>query len=427
VNIDESDVRALLRRTVAGVTSPPDFVEGVRRTGRRQLARRRLLTGAGLACVAAVTAGGAVRARRGEGEPIDPATRYFDRPTRGDLAADRSYLDSVRRAWSARTRDLEPGVRGQPHVVWAGTTPAGPAAYVIQRAAEYPADPGERVFAVMAFVRPGGQGPEVMSPHVLAEGPRHWSEQPQAVLLGAGWDVLLVLDPGHPVELSTDFRYTADGKVERAFQPVRFDDGAAVVRVPPQAAKVTVALRDDVGVPIAIGDTAEIVVRGGLPPEHTHTLPGAERAWRGDPLSIVFQFVEATHALAEYDDPGGTHAYGDTPRLTLYGVTPDGRRLYVTTLQFDDDPTRVIALLARGDTPFRPVASGFVDWTEPLPVRLRLPDGQGTLVAAEGSALSYRAGGGWRDAGRHAALVPAGASQVRVTPSSGAASTVDLR
>lgn len=75
--------------------------------------------------------------------------------------------------------------------------------------------------------------------------------------------------------------------------------------------------------------------------------------------------------------------------------------------------------LARGDAPFQPAASGIVDWTAPLPVRLRLPDGQGVLVVAEGAALSYRVGTGrWHDAGRGAALLPAAAT-VRVTTASG--------
>lgn len=50
----------------------------------------------------------------------------------------------------------------------------------------------------------------------------------------------------------------------------------------------------------------------------------------------------------------------------------------------------------------------------PLPVRYRLPDGQGWLVAAYGKALSYRTDGDWHDVGRDAALLPDNATQVRV-------------
>lgn len=108
-------------------------------------------------------------------------------------------------------------------------------------------------------------------------------------------------------------------------------------------------------------------------------------------------------------------------------ATPDGRRLLVQTVQYDDDPARVVVLLARGDAPFHAAASGFLDWTAPLPVRLRLPDGQGVLVAAEGAKLSYRVGAGrWHDAGRGAALLPADTTEVRVTPAGGTATTVPV-
>jgi hypothetical protein len=113
--------------------------------------------------------------------------------------------------------------------------------------------------------------------------------------------------------------------------------------------------------------------------------------------------------------------------LYVKGATPDGRRLLLQTVQYDDDPARVIALLARDDAPFTVAASGFADWNAPLPVRLRLPDEQGILVAAEGAALSYRVGSGkWRDAGRDAALLPADATEVRITPAKGATATVTI-
>jgi hypothetical protein len=234
------------------------------------------------------------------------------------------------------------------------------------------------------------------------------------------------------VEYSTELGYAADGKIQRTFRPVVFDDGAAVLSVPPQRTKVTVALRriEPPNRGIVIVNFQEVLFPDGRgrpqPPEHQHVLPGAELVWGRDPQAATLTHVTEAGALAGYVDHGGSHAHGSSPLLTLYAATPDGRRLYVTTMQYDDDPSRVIALLARGETPFTVAASAFVDWTEPLPVRLRLPDGQGTVVAAEGAALSYRSGAGWRDAGRDAALIPAGVTEVRVTPSGGAASTVRL-
>ncbi|MFU8875000.1 hypothetical protein [Micromonospora sp. SL4-19] len=98
--------------------------------------------------------------------------------------------------------------------------------------------------------------------------------------------------------------------------------------------------------------------------------------------------------LDAYYDVGGFHANHGSPLLHIKGATPDGRRLLLQTIQYDDDPSRVVALLARDGDPFTVAASGFADWKDPLPVRLRLPDEQGILVAAEGATLSYRIGAG---------------------------------
>lgn len=109
-------------------------------------------------------------------------------------------------------------------------------------------------------------------------------------------------------------------------------------------------------------------------------LPGAELAWGRDPQTAALTHVDEAGALAAYVDHGGSHDHGDSPLLTLYAATPDGRRLYVP----------------RCST------------TTPRP------------------GASYRSGTGWRDAGRDAALIPAGVTEVRVTPSGGAASTEGL-
>lgn len=435
MNTDDSDVRTLLRRTAEGVGSPPDFLADVRRSGRRRLARRRFLTGACLTVAATATTGAVLRpGGGGDGADVaDTATPFFDQPTRGDLATDKSYLDSVRTAWSAQMRRTDSRTRGEAHVVWAGTTPAGPAAFAIQRIYDSTEDLRQRCVALIGFLRPTARGPEVMTLQGLVAVDDPSFEYDEAALVGADRDVLVVLDRGRPVEFSPELRYAPDGRCLRTYRRVEFNDGAAVLPITPQRTKVTVALRrlDARDRPVPITGTSEVLFPGGRDraktPHHTHTLPGAQAAWGSDPKVGVDLAVFRTGALAAYTDRGGWHNAGRDPGLTLYGATPDGRRLYVTTLQFDDDRARAIALLARGDTMFEAVASMFVNWSDPLPVRLRLPAGQGTVVAAEGSSLSYRSGPtGWRDAGRDAALLPATATHVRVTPKTGAAVDVTL-
>jgi hypothetical protein len=65
--------------------------------------------------------------------------------------------------------------------------------------------------------------------------------------------------------------------------------------------------------------------------------------------------------------------------------------------------------------------------SEALPVRLRVPDGQGWVVAHYGAQLQYRASadGAWQDAGSDAALLPDNAAQVQVTKN-GNATVVNL-
>ncbi|MEW2376113.1 hypothetical protein AB0883_08420 [Micromonospora sp. NPDC047812] len=439
MTIEESDVRGVLRRVTDDLVGRPTLLDDVRRGGRRRLRRRRAVLAALCAAVVAVPVGGALHLAD-DRAAVEVASPLFDEPTRGDLAGDERYLRQVREAWWQRARDAEfdgddPHAvwAGDPHVVWAGKTPAGPAAYVAHRATaahEASESAGGRTIGYAAFVEPTADGPRVMTLETVTDVGTDGNSS--AVLLGPRRDVLVVLDAGHPVEFSPTLRYADDGRIERTFQPVAFRDGAAVLSVPPQRGRVTVALvRRPVSATTAvhIANATDVLFAdrkaSPQPRSVTYTLPGADRVWGDAPAAQVGRDVFATDALAAYVDPGGTHRAGGSPSLTVYGATPDGRQLLLQTLQYDDDPARAIAMLAHGGAPFQPVASGFVDWAAPLPVRLRLPGGQGVLVATEGAALSYRTGAGrWHDAGRGAALLPADATEVRVTAPGGTVTTV---
>ncbi|MEH0982677.1 hypothetical protein [Micromonospora sp. CPCC 205556] len=425
MTMSDSDVRAALHRATDQLTTPPDLLPAVRRGGRRRLVRRRALLAVALTAVVAVPVGGALRLAD-RGEPIEVASPLLDEPTRGDLAGDQGYLRQVREAWRRHlSRGEAVAMRGEPHVVWAGNTPAGPAAYVAQRTRTEPgvSEPGgDRNFAAAAFVEPTADGPKVLTVESVTTAGTDGNSQ--AVLLGPERDVLVVVDFGDPVVFSPRLRYKADGRIDRDFQPVPFRDGAAVLPVPPQRGKITVALSRT---PVSALNMVHIANSSAIlfpdsegsgspnPKQLTYTLPGAERAWGGDPAAAAEPTNQGENPLTPYVDVAGNHGAGDGPLLTVYGTTPDGRRLRMETIQYDDDPARVVATLAPAESPFTAVASGFADWNAPLPVRLRLPDRQGVLVAAEGATFSYRTGaGGWRAAGRDAALLPATATEVRI-------------
>ncbi|MFI6240060.1 hypothetical protein ACIBEF_09310 [Micromonospora sp. NPDC050795] len=420
MTMNDSDVRGILHRATDDLVSPPGLLAEVRRGGRRRVVRRRALLAAVCAAVVAVPVAG-VLDLPGDAGDTRAASPLLDQPARGDLATDQGYLRQVREVWQRRIKEVGDRTRGEPHVVWAGVTPAGPAAYVAHATAHG---------TTVGFVEPTAGGPRVRTLTQATDSETDGLEQ--AVLLGSQRDVLLVLDFGQPVEFSAQLRSMPDGKVERTFEPVVFRDGAAVLSVPPQRTKVTVALtrtpvqRQNA---IHIDGTSEILFAGkqdrSAIPMLRHTLPGAEQVWGTDPAAA--QVNAPIEALAEYIDPVGVHTHNGSPLLWVYGATPDGRRLLVETVQYDDGPSRVIALLAGKYLPFEAVASTNADWSAPLPVRLRLPDDQGVLVAAVGSALSYRIGDGqWQDAGADAALLPATATEVRVTDASGATTDVPV-
>ncbi|GGO29136.1 hypothetical protein [Micromonospora parathelypteridis] len=418
MTMNDSDVRGILHRATDGLVSPPGLLGEVRRGGRRRMVRRRAVLAAVCAAVVAVPVAGRLQLT-GDAGDAPFAAPLLDEPTRGDLATDNGYLRQVRAAWQLRMKQVGDLARGESHIVWAGATPAGPAAYVAQRTAHG---------TTVGFVEPTADGPRVGTQTQVTDIGTDGFEQ--AALLGSQRDVLLVLDFGQPVQFSAELRSKPDGKVERTFTPVVFRDGAAVLSVPPQLTKLTVALsRTPVGWENMIHiDNAQLILFPGNkdrpePPVFRHTLAGAEQVWGTDPAA---QSVSApAEALTGYIDPVGVHTHNGSPRLWVYGATPDGRRLLVETIQYDDEPSRVIALLARRYFPFEAVASTTADWSAPLPVRLRLPDNQGILVAAEGSALSYRVGEGqWQDAGRNAALLPATATEVRVTDANGTTTSV---
>ncbi|MEK8105276.1 hypothetical protein NKG94_08965 [Micromonospora sp. M12] len=153
-------------------------------------------------------------------------------------------------------------------------------------------------------------------------------------------------------------------------------------------------------------------------------MPGAEQVWGMDPAAK--EVNAPTEALAEYIDPVGVHTLDGSPHLWVYGATPmvDGslwKPFSTTTTRPASSRCSPAQISLRGGGQHD---CGLVGT---LPVRLRLPDDQGFLVAAEGSALSYRVGDGqWQDAGRDAALLPATATDVQVTDADGTATSVPV-
>jgi hypothetical protein len=155
-------LRQELTTATAGLVPPPDVAARAAAGGRRRLRRRRITeavvtAGAALAVSVAVVAplslhGDASQpadrpdptpSLRSDAPPAgDPMLWLYRRPPQGDLAGDSTYVRSVIGVWTrshATSPNAKSGIfdnpRGEPRVVWAGETPAGPAALVVQPSA----------------------------------------------------------------------------------------------------------------------------------------------------------------------------------------------------------------------------------------------------------------------------------------------------
>ncbi|SCL23061.1 sigma-70 family RNA polymerase sigma factor [Micromonospora inyonensis] len=357
--------------------------------------------------------------------------RLLAGPTRGDLATHADYLRAVtelheRTRYDAPLRGLmnarEPA--GPAHVTWAGTTQSGRAAVVAQRMRLVEGDGA----VLVTFVGTGVDGrPEKVGADVYGSGGRTgW--QSVAFLTGPERSTLVVPDVGIEVEYSVARRYTADAVTRDDWQPVPPPvDGAALITIGPQRDRWTVAVRQRAGAYLGIGNltdpTGTAPERGWLgwrrPADADH--PAARPAYlvlggsgRTDDLPDV---TEGRRALAE--TPVGDVEPQAPPWLGMdwiaVGRTPSGEEIVAGDLRMGSDPVRTLVRLHRPGEASLAVVGPVVDPAAYLPVVVRLPDGRGWLVAQPGAALSWSDGrGDWRQAGRDAALLPAGATQVRV-------------
>ena len=407
---------------------------------------------------------------------LSPAERTaLSRPTAGDLGDDDAYLAAVTAAWRANLstsvnadRGIFEHPVGEPKVVWAGGTEAGNAAIVGAGGGAAPRPPppprggggaaraprgaparrageaGPTAAGAAAGARPGPhgrtqlerEGPALLwgfagpgadgAPRVVADGyPVPGAPDTEAALIGADRQVLLAWDRGHRAEVSWGpVTYRADGSVSRTWAPLRFTDGVALADRPAGTNPLMVRLR----VP---ADTAEVGNLSDDPyaqPELATTLLwtdlDGEPVWRvgADPAAAWpggLPVAQEAYGELEKGLQGKVPTYWPDVRVTVTGrwwvagTLPDGRRLMAGELALDADPARVWVVLGTG--PDRQVLSRWSGRaTDPVPVMVELPGGQGWLVAAAGQQLSWRTGDGpWTAAGRDAALLPATATEVR--------------
>jgi hypothetical protein len=391
----DTEIRDVLVRATADVRTPPDLLDRVRAGGRRRVVRRRTLLAAALTTAAAGST--AVVLRGAAGRSGLPASPRLSLPTRGDLAGDAAYLRRVVAVW--RSYVGTGGMIGEPHVAWAVTTPAGPVAVVSSRSR------GASGYGWTGFVA----GDRVLSLEALEAGVTNT----EAVLAGPRRDVLVVVDGGRSLAYSPDFSYGSDGRVRRTFRPVVLDrDGVFVATVPAQPDRLRTALRaGTIGV-----RPASTIDREPVYPKIDRLLPGREIAW-GDDAMVSQAMIDRwdLRQLPGYGDPYGFHHGTPGTFWFIRGSTPDRRRFVVQTQVLDAD-VRLFRTLSTSIAA-KPVYLGLLALSERIPVlRVRLPQAQGVVVAAERAALRYRTGStDWLPVSGDAALLPASAGELEVS------------
>jgi hypothetical protein len=417
------DVRDALDRATRHLHPDPGLLEQVRRGGQRRLVRRRTLLGAGLA---AGVAGGTASVWVSGGGPPPTGIWLLDRPTAGDLAGDEGYLRQVRALWaqaygSPENRSV---LLGEPHVVWAGGTPAGPAAWIAQRHTGGNGEPA----VVLGFVEPTAAGPRLVA-ETLYGGAALVDMSPPAILIGEQRDVLVVLDTGAPLRWSSELRYLPDGRIARSYQPVPFTDAVAVLRVPAQRSRISLGLLSGTTT-VGIANAQDVLYPDtGSPGSETafRDLTGPGGAWPQGPAGDLEADAWVAGALKPYLDEGGYQPQVPGPAWVIRATTPDGRRLSLRTPSAYDSRLRVLVFAGTARGVDRVGYHGYLRPAAPLPIMVRLPERQGVLVAGIEVKMRYRtARGEWLPVRGDAALLPHSAAEVEVTPPVGKAVTLML-
>lgn len=425
------DLRAALRRATAPVTAAPDLATRVRAAADRRRRRRARSTMvlAPVAVVSVLAAAVLLVPRPGDGGPTSlPAgdQALLDTPTGGDRAGDAAFTARAVAVFLAGVRPSSDGPGqlptavpgsgpdGDPAVLWAGTTPAGPAAVVAQ-AERTPRGP---VLAV-GYLAPG--------PVLVAVSRANGQDDLAGAFLGPR--TVAVVDRGAPLTWSYTHRYRAGGGVQLSDRPVAFRGAVAVLTVPPEVDPGQVEVtRPGPAAPDRVLSLGNRPGGGSVPEdrlpwsdkqdaaEGLFPVAGADR-WP-DPAADgaedrYFQLLRTMRKAVE-TRPTDRPLYGSAgdDLWYAYGGTPDGRRLVATDMAADGDPTRAYVALIDAGGRSEVVDGGPVDRADRVPVRVRLPAGQGLLLAAKGRTFTWTADG-QAASSPDAVLVPFGATDVR--------------
>jgi hypothetical protein len=427
IRLAEEQVRDTLQQVTAPIRPVSTLLPDVRHRIRRTRTRRRVAqTGVTLAILAMAVSAFTLRPTADGGSPVTEASGatgtmidsyLMTRPTGGDLRGDQQMIASVMSTWQAygSTRDLT----GPQHLAWVGTTPVGQAAIGIQ-----PASPSTlEVTYFLAYqdapLKVAGGGPVSSTGQTFG-----------AVLLGADQPadqpVVLSFDTGQGMEYSTGRTFGPDGRIYRDYDPVDYNDGAAVITLESVAQAREFKMRRT-----GVSSYQQQVYVANIPPS-PHQDADARTLWGGDlPLTPdVGQPPEVGTRLydqqrqrfntALYDAGYAEDLPSGESDWYAYATLPGGTELIAAEYQVDAVSRTYAVLFQAGSEP-RVVYGQRVDRNAPLQVCIKLPDRLGWVAVELGATLNWPGG-----SAKDAALLPADTPAVTVTEDGGSPHEIPL-
>ncbi|SDM53849.1 hypothetical protein [Allokutzneria albata] len=456
MNTDSDALGRVLRAAVSDVDTPAGFAEAALHRGKR---RRKRVRGAMIGSALAVTAlvGGlisGVPAWVADSAHITPADDpRLSRPTGGDLAGDAEFLSQSRILWN---RELQAQLEftftglsancwevfGEPRVYWAGRTGNGPASVVMQplRATRACDDVVDATSTAVGLVGTDAVDKGVHLLGVVVKGAGH--DEDEVFQFGPAGNTVVALQESRARYVSHRADVHKDGKVTRSWKELDYRDGVAVADIeqPAQPSPYlqtdpafTKRLQADPGATIPPEDRVQpfptsrsrgMVTRRGTGGSFSHLGWTSVRGDLGGPrLDFAERVRRFTDVLAQrgYSDPAfrgrklSERAGGGQPGgWHITAALPDGRTAIVGEEPING-AVHIYAVLYRGDVVDQVLYGAPTGGGSALPVQLRLPDGQGWIVARQGGRLQWRSDTGqWNGLPGDAALIPDTATTVQV-------------
>ena len=355
--MNTTELSAHLRDATDGLTTRPDFADAVLRGGRRRRARRRLTVAASVLAVAAVAATATIVTQR-EDAPVPVADVRLTMPTKGDLAGDQAFLDEARAVWErdlpiapeARDRYYD-DLRGEPHVYWAGNTPAGRAAIVLQQVYVHPnsqvIEKGLRTAEGLVAVDPGDGRFKLVNTRMI--GVDAVPGQADYYRFGQDDRTLLVVDRGRPLHYDLAPVYAEDAEEIRfEWQRAEPDNGVAVLTAPLRGRRVAAMVYEGNDPPgrMPVGRTPVVPVPASAwlhlrLPDPTYRVRSDILAWGpvmlrvGEPLEKSATEVNSRWGNSPFYPPNEDFVIS---LWTIVAALPDGRVVILKETQHSAAP-----------------------------------------------------------------------------------------